>query len=362
MPTYSSNTYLSQYGAEMTANATYIYNYFRSRGWTKNAICAMLGNMQRESTINPGLWQNLDAGNTSLGLGLVQWTPATKLISWCNSNSLSYTSIEAQCRRIIYELNNGLQWIATASYPESFRQFTQSTKSINYLTYAFLKNYERAGVEAASQRVQHAQYWYNHLSGGSTGNTYTPRLTSDGMQGNIHWYSNGNPFYASGYGLPNCTCYAYGRFWEIGDPNNDGSNNPTGLPRGDAGTWYTTPTPDYEKGSEPQLGAIICYAGNTPGYSEAGHVAVVEVINDDGSIITSNSAYGGTYFFLQGENGELNPSNNYGGCQGFIYNPFGGGAPEPEPEYNKKKHYNFVLFNRRKREQQEWIRKRLMKR
>lgn len=354
MPTYSSNTYLSTYGTEMTANATYIYNYFKSRGWTKNAICAMLGNMQRESTINPGLWQNLDAGNTSLGLGLVQWTPATKLINWCNSNNLSYTSISAQCQRIIYELNNNLQWIATSNYPESFYQFTRSTKSVNYLTYAFLKNYERAGVEAVNQRVQHANYWFNHLSGNGVNPTFTPRLNSDGMQGNIHWYSNGNPFYASGYGLPNCTCYAYGRFWEIGDPGNTGANNPTSLCTGNANQWWTH-NDDYERGQDPQLGAIICFGGGSPG-----HVAIVEVINDDGSIITSNSAYGGTYFYTQtlvpGADGKYH-SQGSGGMytsQGFIYNPFAGGGDDPV--YNEKKNYNFVLFNRRKRFEQ-WTRK-----
>ena len=55
--------------------------------------------------------------------------------------------------------------------------------------------------------------------------SYTPRLTSEGMLNNFHWYS-GNPFYRAGYGLPNCTCYAFGRFWEIGDPNSDHSNYP----------------------------------------------------------------------------------------------------------------------------------------
>lgn len=170
MATYSSNKYLTAYGTEMTANATYIFDYFTSKGWTKNSICAMLGNMQRESTINPGIWQNLDEGNTSLGLGLCQWTPATKLIEWCNSNNLNYLSIDAQCKRIIYELENGLQWIATSDYPESFSEFTQSTKDIEYLVYAFLKNYERAGVEAVSERIDHAEYWFSTLEGGTSAN------------------------------------------------------------------------------------------------------------------------------------------------------------------------------------------------
>lgn len=165
MATHSSNTYLEWYGTEMTDNAEYIYSYFKSKGWTKNAICAMLGNMQRESGINPGLWESLDYGNYSGGYGLVQWTPATNLINWCNSNNLDHSQMDSQLARIMYELNNGIQWIATSSYPESFSEFTQSTASVDYLTRAFLANYERAGVSALSERLQHAEYWYNNLSG-----------------------------------------------------------------------------------------------------------------------------------------------------------------------------------------------------
>ena len=46
---------------------------------------------------------------------------------------------------------------------------------------------------------------------------FNPRLNLNGMLNNFYWYSD-NPFYQSNYGLPNCTCYAYGRFWEISDP------------------------------------------------------------------------------------------------------------------------------------------------
>lgn len=83
---------------------------------------------------------------------------------------------------------------------------------------------------------------------------YTPRTNSNGMQDNFHWYSQ-NPFYQSGYGLPNCTCYSYGRVWEYSDPNNDGSNKPTHLSLGDGGQWYAHAISDgfYQVGSEPAL-------------------------------------------------------------------------------------------------------------
>lgn len=58
--------------------------------------------------------------------------------------------------------------------------------------------------------------------------SYSPRLTDDGMRDSPYWYSM-NPFYIYGYGLPNCTCYAWGRFFENSDTNHeyDPSRQPT---------------------------------------------------------------------------------------------------------------------------------------
>lgn len=157
----SGNRYLSL--SEMQANATYIWWYLKNKGWSLNAVCGMLGNMQRESTINPGIWQDLDEGNTSLGYGLVQWTPATNYINWCDSNGLTPSHMDSNLKRIIYELENGLQYYSTADYPESFREFSVSTKSVEYLVTAFLKNYERAGVEALDERIENGNYWFSYL-------------------------------------------------------------------------------------------------------------------------------------------------------------------------------------------------------
>ena len=66
------NRYLTQ--SEMEGNAWEVYSFFAGRGWTRNAIAGILGNMQTESNINPGLWQSLKEHNYSGGFGLVQWT------------------------------------------------------------------------------------------------------------------------------------------------------------------------------------------------------------------------------------------------------------------------------------------------
>jgi hypothetical protein len=148
---------------QMKLNATYIYSYLLSEGWTLNAICGLLGNMQAESTINPGRWQSDDVGNTSLGYGLVQWTPATKYIYWATGDP---STMDNNLSRIIYELENNIQWIATSEYDFSFEQFSKSNESVEYLASAFLKCYERAGVEVESTRRSNAKEWLTYFSNG----------------------------------------------------------------------------------------------------------------------------------------------------------------------------------------------------
>lgn len=143
---------------------------------------------------------------------------------------------------------------------------------------------------------------------------FQPRLSDAGMANSPWWYSSGNPFYVAGYGMPNCTCYAYGRYAEV-------RQQFASLPTGDAKEWFGDATA-FERGNTPRLGAIICF-GSRSG-NNSGHVAVVEEIRDGGStIVTSNSAWQGTYFYTE----TLLASNNYEPTdspdylfQGFIYN------------------------------------------
>ena len=150
---------------------------------------------------------------------------------------------------------------------------------------------------------------------------FTPRLTSTGMLNNPMWYSS-NPFYNSGWGLPNCTCYAWGRFWEIAGGPNGGNlpNGPTTICPYDAEYWYAW-NDGYTRGSTPQLGAICCYADGD--FSGLGHVCVVEEIYSNGSFLVSESALNG-YYFRASHTVAANGDYGYGNYtfQGFIYNPY----------------------------------------
>lgn len=129
---------------------------------------------------------------------------------------------------------------------------------------------------------------------------------------NKYWYKL-NPFYQSGYGLPNCTCYAWGRFYEI-----LGSRPKLSL--SNAENWYGYKD-GYKRGKTPKLGAVICWRAGKVGVGSdgAGHVGIVEQITSK-KIVVSMSAWGGTRFYTQTFTiGKY----NYNGFvfQGFIYNP-----------------------------------------
>ena len=150
------NRYLSS--DEMKNNAILAFRYLSSKGWSLNAIAGVLGNMEIESTINPGIWQNLTE-TASNGFGLVQWTPSTNFTEWAISKGYAIDDGNAQLRWIDEETVNNGQWIPTSDYDLSFDEFKKSSKDPSWCASAFLKNFERAGVEKEMDRRVNAIAW-----------------------------------------------------------------------------------------------------------------------------------------------------------------------------------------------------------
>lgn len=140
---------------------------------------------------------------------------------------------------------------------------------------------------------------------------YKARLVAPAS--NNKFYTERNPFHNCGYGLPNCTCYAFGRIYELT------GKKPT-LSTGDADDFYNHKD-KYERGIVPRVGAVACWTGGADG---CGHVAVVESIERGGAIVVSESCYGGDRFRVR----KLGRGYNFGvyKFQGFIY-----AAPEFYP-------------------------------
>ena len=154
---------------------------------------------------------------------------------------------------------------------------------------------------------------------------YVPRLTDNGIAGS-GWYEYRNPFYLAHYPMPNCTAYAFGRAWELSDPNDTGINEPP-LSHGNAEDWYNH-ADNWARGNVPKLGAIACYADGI--FSGDGHVCVVEEIDTiNNRCLVSESAYNDYYFRAThyiDYDGTYDNTSGYV-FQGFIYNPFAGDTP-----------------------------------
>lgn len=137
---------------------------------------------------------------------------------------------------------------------------------------------------------------------------------------------------SNGYTLPNCVGYAFGRFMEI-------LGSYPKISAGNAGTWYLNTSDGYTRSHVPQVGAVACWSN--PG--QPGHVAIVEQVNSDGSILVSESGYTDIdyvqilqqpYFWLS----TISPPFNRWGTyvfQGFIYNPACLNAVAQESKLNR---------------------------
>ena len=158
------NRYLSH--EEMENNATIIWEYLSAEGWTIEAVSAMLGNMQTESTINPNIWENLTV-DYERGYGLTQWTPATKYIDWAGAD---WENGNRELDRLIYEAENGVQWFRNPSAPIveppiTFKEFSTSTDDVTTLANYFLWYYEHPAETIQPIRAEQALEWFDFLGG-----------------------------------------------------------------------------------------------------------------------------------------------------------------------------------------------------
>lgn len=157
------SAYLTQ--SEMENNATEFYGYFNSKGFTIESVAGMLGNLQQESNINPGMKQTASANS---GWGLIQWTPSSNLTNYATAHGSNWATGEIQTQLMWDEIINGYggQWIPKPSlgYGYTGAEFSQLT-DVAEACKAYLYERERAGTEALTKRLTYANNWYEYLTG-----------------------------------------------------------------------------------------------------------------------------------------------------------------------------------------------------
>ena len=161
---------------------------------------------------------------------------------------------------------------------------------------------------AGSQPAQKTVNFTPRLTAPSTTDKYWRHTSKGGLNECIH--------ISGGSCLPNCVGYAWGRFYEI-------IGERPALSRCNAEMWYGNTADGYKRSSTPALGAIACWSKGAVGNEAdgAGHVAIVERIEANGDIVTSNSAYGGSRFYTQTYKKSAGYSFGAYKFQGFILPP-----------------------------------------
>lgn len=179
---------------EAQENALEIWTILGSRGWTKNAVCGLLGNFAQESGYNPWRWESnvvlsstdprIDTSRTN-GYGLGQFTPAGKYIH--SQYSPSYPGYGPNFADITGDVNDGnaqilfidehADYYPTTAYPWSYSEYKAKTESSEIMTRAWFANYERGDPSVANMpfRISEAAYWYMTLPNTPPGPTPTER-------------------------------------------------------------------------------------------------------------------------------------------------------------------------------------------
>lgn len=163
-----------------------------------------------------------------------------------------------------------------------------------------------------------------------------------------------NRYTTAGYGMPNCTCYALGRVNTLQALNGLSYNNFAGW-HGNGCDWgkdgYIGGT--WTHSQNPKLGAVAVFKDIS---GEGGHVAIVEVINTDGTVTISNSGWAGsnnvgnesasTWWWLN-TNIDIK-THRSGSFMYYLYPPFIDDEPEPPnppKPTNKKSWIPLALCN-----------------
>ena len=260
-------------------------------GGTDIGVASLMGVWQQESGLKAEAIQSgasfneAKAMNTTIGgyaFGLAQWDSGRRV------NLLNYAKqLNADWK------DTGLQLDFAFNHDGSdstlLKQLIKGT-SITQTVTALTQKYERAGVEAMEQRISNANYWLNTMRNEgavSTGQTSAP-MPSLPSGWTIDKPMNIGNYGTESYAYKQCTWWVYNRAKEFGIHYDSFMGNGADWQNKAGYTVTTTPT---------LHSAVSFSAGQTVGGqwqadSTYGHVAFVESIHSDGSILISQSGTG----------------------------------------------------------------------
>ncbi|WP_270251034.1 phage tail tip lysozyme [Lactococcus lactis] len=264
-----------------------IWNKVHELGGTDEGVAALLGNLQVESQLKTDIIQNnqvfyenkaMDSGINGYGIGLAQWDGARRvsLIDEANKEEKNWKDLDFQISYMFSQDGRDSNLIK--------RLISQT--DLNQTTEQIMRLWERAGNdESLAQRLGNANYWLESFRSQST-STCPTGIVPNGWT--IDQPIDTSRYTASSYDYRECTWWAYNRASDFGIHY--------GLYMGSGAAWQNQS--DYVVTTNPTLHSVVSFnAGQTVGGqwqadSTYGHVAFVEAVHQDGSILISQSGTG----------------------------------------------------------------------
>lgn len=171
-----SNSWQGSNQAFMENNARVIYGYLYAKGWTLNAVCGLLGNMQRESALNPHQKEFVSGREWDIkrdGYGLGGWTPGQKIIDYVKPKGMDYRTGNSQMYYLVdYSEgwgNSGDPGAPSVIPPLSWEEYQKSTLDVSTLADYYMWYWEKPSYDPVKQdksgREQNAINWYKFFEG-----------------------------------------------------------------------------------------------------------------------------------------------------------------------------------------------------
>lgn len=188
--------------SEKYENSEEIWDLFiNTYGWTEEATAAVISNFQHEGLLNPAQWQIGSTIGTwesnTVGLGLGQWTPASKIGDYCGGRDQSHVEDGAKQIQCVIDDPYG-QWVQRVNssgysryygvggipYITSISNFAQSTLDPEDLATCWCACWEgpsKTGFENSyNARREDARYWYEEFRSGVIGHAVLININGNG--------------------------------------------------------------------------------------------------------------------------------------------------------------------------------------
>lgn len=263
--------------------AKQVWDRVLKEGGTKEGAAALLGNMQEESGLDPTriqsdlkydekLAQDASVGGYAFGIYQVDLGRRVNLLKYAKEKTRSWQDLELQLDFFLGHDGADSILIKALIKGTDLKATTEEMRA----------KWERGGVGTTEKRQAHAQYWYDLLTnpdfegeGGAPGATIPPGFEATKPYPNISGYPK-----ESSYPWGQCTWYTYYRAQQLGIQFSPFMGN--------GGDWQNKV--EYEVTSIPTKHAALSFSPGQAGADTTyGHVAFVEQVRSDGSILISES-------------------------------------------------------------------------